>query len=331
MSAKNLKDIIDINFLQSIQDTFSDATGMASICVDLEGPVTTPSNFTEFCIDLTRSTKEGLRRCNECDLKGGREASGTGRPSVYYCHAGLMDFGAPIIVDGEQVGSILGGQVLTAPPDEAKFRRIADEIGVNPDRYINALRKVKIMPEKQIRQAAMLMYQVIQEVIKEHVRYNNLRESYDLISSDINGINTSIREFSEKSESLGDDQAKLLKQLKALSEVLESINSVVSSISKIAQKTQMISINASIEAARSGLEGRSFSVIAQEIRMLATETNKMVIRIKEYTREISETINTTLEFGNQNADLMNAQAESIADIFPRLNSIIKNMAALHTI
>ena len=94
MDKIKLSDVIDINYLQTLQDSFSDATGMASISIDLDGNVTHPSNFHDFCMKYTRNCSEGLKRCLECDKRGGEESEATGKPSVYLCHAGLIDFSA---------------------------------------------------------------------------------------------------------------------------------------------------------------------------------------------------------------------------------------------
>ena len=113
-----LLDVIDRDTLQSLQDAFADATGMAALATDATGPVTRLSNPTDFCMNYTRKSPVGCERCNKCDLDGGAEANRTGRPSVYYCHAGLVDFAAPILVNGKHIGSLIGGQVLTEEPDE---------------------------------------------------------------------------------------------------------------------------------------------------------------------------------------------------------------------
>lgn len=63
-----LSDVIDLETLQTIQDAFSSATGMAALAVDLKHDVTKLSNPTEFCVKLTRGSREGYRRCNNCDL-----------------------------------------------------------------------------------------------------------------------------------------------------------------------------------------------------------------------------------------------------------------------
>ncbi|MDR1785132.1 MAG: PocR ligand-binding domain-containing protein [Spirochaetaceae bacterium] len=173
-------DYINLEFFQKFQDIFSLATGVASITVDDKGPVTRPSNFTDFCDKYTRGTPEGFRRCNECDLHGGRESARTGRPAVYFCHAGLMDFAAPIIVNGTQIGSVLCGQVLPEKPDEAKFRKIALEIGADPDEYIEALRKIRIVPEETIRAAGELLFLVTNSIVRSQLNIYSLEEQVRL-------------------------------------------------------------------------------------------------------------------------------------------------------
>lgn len=54
-----LLDVIDRRTLQNLQDAFAAATGMAALATDENGPVTEGSNFTDFCMKLTRKS---LRR-----------------------------------------------------------------------------------------------------------------------------------------------------------------------------------------------------------------------------------------------------------------------------
>lgn len=149
-----LPELIDISMLQRIQDSFADMTGMAVVAVDENGaPVTKPSNFTDFCIKYTRTTETGRRRCEECNIKGAKLRSSEG--CLYYdCHAGLVDFAAPIMAGDKMIGGFIGGQILTSPPDLDKFKKIAEEIGVDPDEYANAVKKVNIVSEEKVAKAS---------------------------------------------------------------------------------------------------------------------------------------------------------------------------------
>ena len=59
-----------------------------------------------------------------------------------------------------QVGCFLCGQVLTEKPDENKFRVYAKELGIDEDKYIEALRKVKILPYERIEYIANFLYKI---------------------------------------------------------------------------------------------------------------------------------------------------------------------------
>ena len=98
-------------------------------------------NFTDFCVKYTRESAEGKRRCEKCDREG------TG---VYHCHAGLIDFSIDLVVKGEKVGAVIGGQVLPKDPDEEKFRQVARELSIDEDEYIEALKKVNVRFEEGI-------------------------------------------------------------------------------------------------------------------------------------------------------------------------------------
>ena len=84
---------------------------------------------------------------------------------MYYCHAGLIDFGIPLVVDGQTVGAVLGGQVLPENPDEEKFRQVAREIGVDEEKYIEALYKVNVRSAETIKASADLLDEVLNNFI----------------------------------------------------------------------------------------------------------------------------------------------------------------------
>lgn len=156
-----LTDLVDVEVLQRIQDAFAALTGMASLTTDVEGvPVTKGSNFTEFCMGYTRSTKIGHSRCEQCDKYGAHATWVNGKPTTYYCHAGLIDYAAPIIADGKLVGCFIGGQVLDKEPDYEQITRVAEEIGVDPEGLFAAAQKVHILDKENIDNAARFLYTI---------------------------------------------------------------------------------------------------------------------------------------------------------------------------
>ncbi len=163
----SVTDLIDTEVLQRLQDGFAEMTGMAALTTDVNGkPVTRGSNFTDFCNLYTRNSPVGGERCEQCDRHGAEETRKNGRPQIYYCHAGLMDFSAPIMANDRLVGCFIGGQVLVKPVEEEHVRRVAEEIGVDEEEYLTAARKVNIRQEEQIERAADFLH-IIASVLSD--------------------------------------------------------------------------------------------------------------------------------------------------------------------
>lgn len=189
-----LQDMMDMDILQWLQDEFANALGLASITVDLEGnPVTRPSNYTRFCMDYTHATEYGDKRCALSHRKGGEEAARLGKPVVYECHAGLIDFAVPIVLEGRQIGTILGGQVLTEAPDEQKYRELARKFGLDEEGYVQAACEVSKLPRERIEAAANILYIVANYMSKTAYYRQMLKMRSNLMSSSLNKISASVQ------------------------------------------------------------------------------------------------------------------------------------------
>ncbi|MCM1288481.1 MAG: PocR ligand-binding domain-containing protein [Clostridium sp.] len=150
-----LVELIETELLQKIQDSFSSLTGMAALTTDKDGtPITEGSNFTDFCMKYTRQSAKGAERCEKCDKMGAEICIENGRPYAYSCHGGLTDYAAPIMVHGKMIGSFIGGQVLSKKPDLDKFRKIARELEIDEEEYIEAVKKVEVIDKERIDNAA---------------------------------------------------------------------------------------------------------------------------------------------------------------------------------
>ncbi|MDV3427269.1 MAG: PocR ligand-binding domain-containing protein, partial [Bacillota bacterium] len=162
-----IKDVIDIEMLQRFQDNFAESMNIASITVDINGvPVTKNSSYTNFCEKCIQSTAAGKRRCAASHKRGGEEAARTGKPYVFKCHAGLIDFAAPIMVDGFQIGTVLGGQILTEEPEMSRFMQTAEEIGLDESNLIEPLKEIKVTTYKSIEAAAEVLFTITNALSK---------------------------------------------------------------------------------------------------------------------------------------------------------------------
>ena len=157
----HIVEMLDLDRLQRLLDAYSAMTGMAAIATNAEGiPITEGSSFTEFCREYTRGSEIGLQRCENCGKNAAGESFRAGQACAYFCHAGLIDYAAPIVANGRLVGCVLGGQVLTAPPEKEHFTKIAREIGVDPEEYWESAQKIRIVPRDYIDKCAAFLQEM---------------------------------------------------------------------------------------------------------------------------------------------------------------------------
>lgn len=250
----DIKTFVDLRELQRIQDQFSDATGLAAIAVDAEGNyITEGSNFTDFCMKYTRGSTEGMARCVRCD----NECTGT-----YFCHAGLMDFASDIMVEGEKVGAIIGGQVLPNEPELEKFRAIAHELDIDETAYLAALKKVPIRSEKMIRASADLLANVVNQWVNLCYFKKINEKKLTVFDEETTTARTAVKEIKSRTKDLG----------------------------RVASMENILSINASIEAGRAGQAGVGFAVVAREIGELSRNSSAVYNEIQDLVGQIGESI-----------------------------------------
>lgn len=118
----------------------------------------------------------------------------------------------------------------------------------------------------------------------------------------------------------------VISQLEAQSQI---ITSMVDTISAIANQTNLLALNAAIEAARAGEQGRGFAVVADEVRQLAARTNESTVRIEDVVRQNSQvtsqavdSMSTIIASARSSMERVKAANEAIQDIEKSINDVV---------
>ncbi|HEY1149708.1 MAG TPA: methyl-accepting chemotaxis protein [Pseudoduganella sp.] len=130
-------------------------------------------------------------------------------------------------------------------------------------------------------------------------------------------------------------------KLAALSEKASNINSVLTTITKVADQTNILSLNAAIEAEKAGEAGRGFSVVATEIRRLADQTSVSTWDIEQMLKEMqsavsasvmgmdkfSEEIRRSVSEVRQVTDQLSGVMDQVQKLAPQFDTVLQGMQA----
>ena len=132
-------------------------------------------------------------------------------------------------------------------------------------------------------------------------------------------------------EAMGNMEAaskSISSRLGAINEKAENITNVVTTITKVADQTNLLSLNAAIEAEKAGEYGRGFNVVAREIRRLADQTAVATLDIDQMVQEMHSAVSAgVMEMDKFIADV-NLSAEDVGKISSQLTRIIEQVQAL---
>jgi methyl-accepting chemotaxis protein len=170
-----------------------------------------------------------------------------------------------------------------------------------------------------------------QRIDSESQAVEQVNELFDVSSAELANILNSM-------DQMGTKMGGMASSITGLSDTADSINTFVSTITNISDQTNLLALNAAIEAARAGDAGRGFSVVADEVRTLATETNKSASEVAELVTSILNSTKSAVgsvdEISGNNASLsegvnqLNTHYQSIVAKCESMTSTISDSSRL---
>ena len=137
--------------------------------------------------------------------------------------------------------------------------------------------------------------QINENLLEMSNETKDINASVDEIKNQTVAVQDSSKIMNDKIKSMQDSSHKMDEGISAISKRIETVNTtvdkvsnIVSVIEEISSETNLLSLNASIEAARAGDAGKGFAVVAQEIRVLSDNTNTELENIKQIISSLVE-------------------------------------------
>ena len=142
-----------------------------------------------------------------------------------------------------------------------------------------------------------------------------------IIDEGVERINATISSIRKQSEEIRANSEAVDKVAKRSMD----INSIVNTIEEIAAQTNLLALNAAIEAARAGEAGRGFAVVADEVRALASRTSASTKEIADMVQGIQMDAATAVRSINQSVTNMEATSEETAEVESTMRNMLEHV------
>ena len=137
-----------------------------------------------------------------------------------------------------------------------------------------------------------------------------------------------VKVLGSRAKETSDITARVGSSIETLRAESETINQFVEMINEISEQTNLLSLNASIEAARAGAAGRGFAVVAEEIRKLAENSGHAANEIRNNVLNISAQTMTSVQSAKDAESMVSLQAEAVDEVIQVFQDMNSQMSEL---
>lgn len=140
----------------------------------------------------------------------------------------------------------------------------------------------------------------------------------------------SLKKLQDEMDELRKSHHILLKQMESLVNQSQEINQILSTIGSISQRTSILALNANIESARAGEHGKGFSVVANEVGNLASQTSKAVEQTREILSLIQKEIASTTNMVKTETEQIENGSKEMMNVLHILDSFKEKLSNITT-
>jgi methyl-accepting chemotaxis protein len=196
-------------------------------------------------------------------------------------------------------------------------KRVSDALDRTFDSITENMKKEADIVEEGAREAAVLKSKLLASNEEASSTKENMLEANQSLQETIGLVQNTITQI----ENNAVVENELAQRLQQLSHDAEQVKEVLTVISDIADQTNLLALNAAIEAARAGEHGRGFAVVADEVRKLAERTQKSLADINATINIIVQAIMDSSQAMNHNIENVNRLTEDASKVETEIGTV----------
>ncbi len=180
--------------------------------------------------------------------------------------------------------------------------------------------------------AARVTGESMSEVVEAHESFAEAVMQISEVAAEmkekVGTSNQALAEIVTKSEVTIQNSDDMKRDMEQLMNVLHNMNEVISGINSISAQTNMLALNASIEAARVGEAGRGFAVVAEQIRNLAVQTKELTVSMDGLVSRIGDASKMTCDSLDKTVQELGQMRESLSEVIGENHKNEENIAEI---